>query len=411
MTRDEILQEILNIPNNNILLELATGVGKTRLALNLANKFISSVPKNERKILIVYPRNVLDSDWRAEVTKWNMEHLLPYITFINYASLHKYAVDKEGKQIKYTCCIFDESHHLSDLKRELVLGYSSSHNILLSATVGRNLKQALSALFKPLYIYKVPVKVAIEEDILPDPTIIKIPISLKDIKERQSWCINPKGKYTNNMIFPLNNATYWKLKKQGNKDYKYTMKGTALEYNFLQNSLIDFYKGKSKGNAVMKNIYIRMCGDRLEWYAMAKTTIVKQILDTLKYYKTLTFCTNIAQADCLSKNAIHSKNKQANEIKQAFNEGKIKHITAVDMVTEGANLAGCKFGIWARYNTSETKIPQKIGRILRHKTPYIILPYFVNTKEEEIVDMMCETVGSKDRIITTTISNLKNVIK
>ena len=50
MTRDEILQEILNIPNNNILLELATGVGKTRLALNLANKFISSVPENERKI-------------------------------------------------------------------------------------------------------------------------------------------------------------------------------------------------------------------------------------------------------------------------------------------------------------------------------------------------------------------------
>ena len=52
----------------------------------------------------------------------------------------------------------------------------------------------------------------------------------------------------------------------------------------------------------------------------------------------------------------------------------------------------------------------RVNRIARGKTDTFILD-FVNTKEEEIVDMMCETVGSKDRIITTTISNLKNVIK
>lgn len=82
-------------------------------------------------------------------------------------------------------------------------------------------------------------------------------------------------------------------------------------------------------------MHIRMCGDRLDWYARIKTPFVLKILALLKYHKTLTFCTNIEQADALGKNAIHSKNKKAAEIKEAFNKGKIKHITAVEMLTEG----------------------------------------------------------------------------
>lgn len=411
MTREEIAQEVIAIPNKSILLELATGVGKSKLALTLADKYIQEVPEENRHILIVYPMNTLQSDWKAELKKWNMEHLLPYITFTHYASLHKHITDKNGNIIEYTCCIFDECHHLSDLKKSIFKKYHSKHNILLSATVGRNLKKDLQALFNPLYIYKVPVKTAIEEEILPDPIIIKIPISLEEVKERQVWVINPKAKNHNNRCWPLTKSTYWKLKKEGNKNFKYGMVGTAVDYDKLQNQLIDFYKNKGKVSIVMRNMHIRMCGDRLDWYAKIKTPFIAKILALLKYHKTLTFCTNIEQADALGKNAIHSKNKKAAEIKEAFNEGKIKHITAVEMLTEGANLTGCKFGIWARYNTSETKIPQKIGRILRHKTPYLILPYFIGTKEEKIVETMCETVGNKDRIITTTISNLLNVIK
>lgn len=33
---------------------------------------------------------------------------------------------------------------------------------------------------------------------------------------------------------------------------------------------------------------------------------------------------------------------------------------------------------------------QKIGRLLRHKNPYLIVPYFRNTRDEEIVIKMFE---------------------
>ena len=407
MTREDVLKEVLAIPNTNILLELSTGTGKTRLGLELANKQLSTVPENERRLLIVYPKNTLETDWRAEIKKWNMEHLLPYITFTNYASLHKHAA-KDGKIINYTVALFDEGHHLSEYKRELIQGYSIKHNYLLSATIGRNLRRDLQASFKDLYIYKLPIKLAIEENILPSPTIVLIPLELKNVQERQVYVVNPKAKKRDNRCFKMTTTNYWQLKKD--KTTKYGLCGNALEYNQLQDKLIDFYKRKSISSVIMKNIYIQMCGLRLKWYADIKTPFIKQLHQVLKNRRTITFCTSIEQADNLGKNAIHSKNKNSAQIKEDFNNRKIKHITSVDCLTEGANLTDCQFGIWARYNTSDLKIAQKQGRLLRHKDPYLILPYFKGTKEEDIVKTMCESTGT-DKIITTTIDNLKNIIK
>ena len=41
---------------------------------------------------------------------------------------------------------------------------------------------------------------------------------------------------------------------------------------------------------------------------------------------------------------------------------------------------------------------QKVGRLLRHKSPIIYLPYYEGTKEEEIVKLMIE--GYDDSLIT-----------
>ena len=60
------------------------------------------------------------------------------------------------------------------------------------------------------------------------------------------------------------------------------------------------------------------------------------------------------------------------------------------MLNEGVNLVSCQIGIWAIYNSSSIMIIQKIGRLLRHKKPIVILPFYKNTREEEIVDKMLE---------------------
>ena len=71
-----------------------------------------------------------------------------------------------------------------------------------------------------------------------------------------------------------------------------------------------------------------------------------------------------------------------------FNNNKIKHITACNILNEGVNLTNCRIGIFCNLNSSEIVVKQRVGRILRHKSSVIIIPYFVNTREEELVKEM-----------------------
>lgn len=52
------------------------------------------------------------------------------------------------------------------------------------------------------------------------------------------------------------------------------------------------------------------------------------------------------------------------------------------------NLINCEIGIFANLNGSETRTLQRIGRLLRHEHPKLIIPYYIHTREEEIVEEM-----------------------
>ena len=71
-----------------------------------------------------------------------------------------------------------------------------------------------------------------------------------------------------------------------------------------------------------------------------------------------------------------------------FNEKKINHITSVNILNENANLVDCKYAVFANYSSSEVISTQRVGRSLRHKSPVIIMPYYENTREQEIVENM-----------------------
>jgi membrane protein DedA with SNARE-associated domain len=60
------------------------------------------------------------------------------------------------------------------------------------------------------------------------------------------------------------------------------------------------------------------------------------------------------------------------------------------MLNEGCNLTDCRVGIFGVLNSSDIMMVQKTGRILRHKEPVIIIPYYVGTREEELKDKMLE---------------------
>jgi len=376
--REQTLESLLEVKSNNILCELPTSFGKSKIALKLLEQRSSSNPT----ILIVIPRLVLIENWKSEFKKWGYEKFLPYVKFISYISFPK----NSGI---YDVVIFDEVHHLSERCRKALKDYQIKTSILLSATVSPKMKQLLHYLFKDLFTYKVTTKQAIEEDVLPDPTVYLYPLTLDNTKVSYSIIKNPKKAKT--IIVPFKER--WKYSKV--KDKKVVITCTQLQYYNELTSLIKWYKNKAIYSAHMKNAFLKKSGDRLKWLSKEKTDIVKQILKHFTKERTLTFCSDIKQTEELGKYCINSKNKEAANFLALFNQGKIKHITACNMLDEGVNLVNCKVGIYACLNSSDRMIAQKLGRLLRHEQPVIVIPFFKNTRDEEIVDKMLENYNPK----------------
>lgn len=371
---------IKQVVKNNVLLELPTGFGKTRNAIELIKKRVN-IGGN---VLIVIPRLVLISNWEAELKKWGCfyDYKIHYST---YVSLHKYTGE-------YDMIICDEAHHLSERSREFLESYKSKFFTFLSATVNLDIKYYLKDKYN-VQIIKVSLSTAIKEDILPDPKIVLVPLELtKHIS--MEFIINPKG--TKEMRCSY--AERWIYSKNKNNRVRISC-STADYYDYLS-GMVEFYKKKAMGgNALMKNRWLQKAGERLKFLANLKTNEVIKILEELKGERVLTFCADIQQATRLSCNCITSKNKNSDFILDKFNKGIINHITACNILNEGCNLTDCKYGVFASINSSEVMVTQKIGRILRHKNPVIIIPYYIHTREEELVDKILETVSDDNVIV------------
>ena len=149
-----------------------------------------------------------------------------------------------------------------------------------------------------------------------------------------------------------------------------------------------------------------MAGQRLKMLGNFKTSIVLNLQVLFKNQRCLTFCNSIEQTEQLGRYCINSSNKDSLKLIDKFNEGKINHITSCNMLSEGVNLVNCRIGIFASLNSSEILIAQKNGRLLRHESPVLIIPYYKNTREEEIVSKMLEDYNPE---LVKTVESLNQI--
>ena len=377
--RETIRKEVLDMPNENLLLMLPTGTGKTSIALDVAFTRVPIYPK----ILIVVPKNSIKSSWEDEIERCGYEEDMDNITMTTYASVHKY-IEQDWDFI-----MWDEAHHITDRVVNIIeCSSNKACNILLSATIKRDILYRLKACFPELGIYRISMQSVIDSEVLPEPRIILLPLKLDNTIISEYIIRNPAIK---SKIVKL--SWFGRKKVIGKKDAQYQIECTQAQYYQDLDMQVEWYKKKST-NPIMKNLWLHKAGERLKWLAYKKTPYVQELLKILKNQRVLTFCADINQTEKLGSNAIHSKKKSSDITLKAFNEGKIKHITSVAMLDEGVNLTSCRVGIFANINSSERIVVQRIGRILRHKDPIIIIPYFINTREEEIVNNMLEGYNS-----------------
>nr|DAH01834.1 MAG TPA: Chromatin remodeling complex ATPase [Crassvirales sp.] len=373
MTREEVLEEVKTIPNRNVLLTLPTGFGKSRNAIERIKHFAKRKHKN---LLIVIPRNVLKVSWTAEFAKWWADCKLN-ITFTTYVSFPKH----KGS---WDFIIFDEAHHLSERCREALCDFTTDYTVLLSATVKKDLREELKEVFDDLYYYNTALREAIDNGVLPDPTVYLLPLSLDNRLPNERIIKNPKAK---GRVIYSSWAERWSYIRQ--KSNPVHIFCTQVQYLDDLNGQIEWFKNR-RGNIVCKNRWLKLCGDRLKYLSDCKVPTVLRILQHCGYQRTLTFCNSIEQTKRLGEYCINSQNSKSSDALELFNKGIVHHITACNMLNEGMNLIDCRVGIYANLNSSETIIKQRAGRLLRHSHPIIIIPYYKGTREEELVEKMLE---------------------
>lgn len=388
--REQVRNEILSIKSKAVLLQLPTSFGKSKIGIDLALR------DNPMNILIVVPRLVLIENWKQEFSKWGLRYFLNKVTFSTYVGLNKHTEEH------WDCIIFDEVQHLSARCIDFVSTMEIEHVIMLSATVTKNMKWELKSLFPDLNIYTVKMKEAIDNDILPDPRVFLVPLSLDNTKAVYTIVEHPKAKIIKECLY----KDRWQYLRD--KNVQVHIKCTELQYVNELGSKIDFWKKRymATRNEGVKTKWLFLAGQRLKFLSQIKNPILIPLLERLRSQRVLTFCSSIEQTEILGKNCINSKNKEASIILEKFNDKKIDHITACNMLNEGMNLVDCRIGLYANLNSSEIIIKQRLGRILRHKDPVIIIPYFQGTREEELIEKMLEDYNP-ELITTTDINNIK----
>lgn len=382
--RQKLLNQTLSLPNHNILLELATSTGKSRIAIEKIKQWYNNYKDKEKfKVLIVVPKLVLIENWKKELAKWDAD-FIP-IEFTTYIS-----VGNKLNSDNYTVCLYDEAHHLTERNYIAILSQQSYYNLFLTATLPKDKRKLLYSLFKNIGGVTKQLKEAVEDNVIPTPIIITIPLFLDKV----------------NKIYP---ATYGKGR---------TAMLTAEKYYEYLSNRVEYLKNQYQSNTDykrrtwMRNSWLHSCGDRLKWLGSLKLNTCRRIIDCIEDYRTIIFAYNIEQCKSLCEHSIHSKLNidKVNELVEQFNNGDIDMISSCAMLNEGINLVNCQIGLFCNLNSSEVFIAQKLGRILRHKQPFIIIPYYSNTREEELMNKVLDNFKGCRQVSVSTPKELKNFI-
>ncbi len=380
MTREEVFQECLTKIDNTkfLLLELATGYGKTKLSIDLVNHLIATKYQGKKvSMLLLVAKTVHKQAWKDEIKKWGGVE-------VDTLTVECYESFKNHQYEYYDIVVADECHHLNSDKRLDILKTVSYGNFIgLSATIPQKLKMYLKYEYHA-EVVSCDLVEAIDSDILPEPQIILLPLQVDDTKATETIEINPKAK---GRVYYGDFSLLWRYRKQ--KVHAIIHCTPKQKLGDMNNQIL-FAKSRYQRTRqdFMRNKWLFDCGERIKFLANLKNDIVKDILRKLAKQRCITFCKTIEQAEALGKFCIHSKNPNSDDIYKNFNAKNINHIASVNVLNEGANLVDCKYAVFANYSASEICSAQRIGRSLRHKSPVIIMPYYEGTREQEIIEEM-----------------------
>ena len=114
------------IKNNGGMIAMATGSGKSRVAVEVAKYYINSIDKSLS--LLVPTEKLRDENWKEEYSKWGADYLWSPTIRLCYASASKI----QNKD--FELAILDEGHNITELSSEFFSNNKVERTVLLTAT-------------------------------------------------------------------------------------------------------------------------------------------------------------------------------------------------------------------------------------------------------------------------------------
>ena len=391
MTREEIIKNAKSLveKNPNLALQWPTGLGKSRCAIELVNNIGIFSPK----VLLVVNEIPHKKNWQEELKKWKA-NFKPKI--ICYASLKNYT------STKWDAIIWDEAHHLgTPMRISYFETITARNNFFLSATLTKDFLSLIKSILGNLETYKVTLSDAINANIIPQPQIYLVKLTL-DNKYRDEEFIEEWGTKYKRVEYVTDYRGRWTYKKN-KRSYPHVrliVKCTQQEkYNYLCEQ-IEYWKKRYmiERTEAVKNKWLRYGSQRKRFLGEVKSPDASDLIDIIKKQnkRFICFCTSIAQADMLGQNnCIHSQMNNPTEVIDKFNKHKINSLFACQMITEGQNLKDIEVGIIIQLDGQELKYIQKTGRVLRAKNPVQYVLYFEHTRDSEYLEKAMETIDKK----------------
>jgi len=227
MNRDEFQQNVIEIEDfENLVLRVATGVGKSRIALELFKKF------GKDRCVIIIDKNVNAKNWTLEIEKLGLDINQFYI--LNYKSLHK--IESED------FIIFDEAGSLfGEVTFKRYKKLKINRAVFLDATI----KDSDIAQLKNVTEIKLNISTAIENNYLPTPKIVIKYIDVEDIKQQ---FIYKKSRFKKDIVDKEVEYKDWKKIFFSDERVRLHIKCNAKQYLDIINSEIKSY---------MKKFYIK----------------------------------------------------------------------------------------------------------------------------------------------------------
>ena len=362
------------IKNNGGMIAMATGAGKSRVAVELAKHYCTLYV--DELALLVPTEKLRDENWLEEFQKWEAPMLWTDTHRLCYAS-----ASKVTNQF-FELAILDEGHNITELSSEFFINNNVKRTVLLTATPPSDpvKKEILKSLGINL-VYELTLDQAVRLGFVAPYKITVVSVALDNTTK------NIPGGTKLKPFMTTESAAY------------------AYHCKAIQQAMFD--KTPSGRKRHQFAILRRM---QFIYKIPSKTEVIKFLLEKVipQDDRSLIFCGSIEQAEAVCPNRYHSKS--GDKAYNAFKSEEINRLSCVKAINEGHNFPGVDSGIVGQLNSKEKDLVQRIGRLIRYRPGHEAHLYIVvseSTQDEKWLENAVENLD-QSKIEYVRFINFKN---